>query len=62
MYINLILAPSISYYISYTDLICSLFNQTLFDPGSTLICVGAYGPKPTVYYNPDILPKNGLFL
>jgi len=32
-----------SYFI-YTDLICSLFDPRLDDPGSTLINVGAYDP------------------
>jgi len=33
-----------SYFI-YTELICSLLDPRLVDPGSALIYVGAYGPK-----------------
>jgi len=33
-----------SYFI-YTDLISSLLDPRLVDPGSTLIHAGAYGPK-----------------
>jgi len=32
-------------YFFYTDLISSLLDQKLVDPGSTLIHVDAYGPK-----------------
>jgi len=32
-------------YFIYTDLISSLLNSRLVDPGSTLIYVGAYDPK-----------------
>jgi len=41
----LILAPLIimSYFI-YTDLISSLLDPRLIDPGSAFIYVGAYGP------------------
>jgi len=35
-----------SYFI-YTDLIRSLLDPRFVDPGSTLIHVGAYGPKST---------------
>jgi len=39
------LAPLISCHISYTDLISSLLDQSIVDPGSTFIHVGAYEPK-----------------
>jgi len=45
-YIYLILAASTSYFI-YTDLISSLLDSRLCDPGSTLIYVGAYDPMST---------------
>jgi len=32
-------------YFTYTDLISSLLNPRLVDPGSSLIYVDAYGPK-----------------
>jgi len=32
-------------YFTYTDLISSSLDPKLVDPGSTLIHVGAYGPK-----------------
>jgi len=32
-------------YFSYDDLIGSLFDPRLVDPGSTLIYVAPYGPK-----------------
>jgi len=38
----LILAPSISCHILYADIISSLHNLRLVDPGSTLIHVGTY--------------------
>jgi len=40
----LILAPSITCYFIYTDLISSLLDPRLVDPGSTLIHIGAYDP------------------
>jgi len=37
-------------YFIYTDLMCSLLDPKLVDLGSTLIYVGAYGPKS--FYSP----------
>jgi len=36
-------------YFTYTDLISSLLDQRLVDPGSTLIYVGAYDPNSTSF-------------
>jgi len=46
MYIYLFFSSFIiiSYFI-YIDLISSLLDPRLVDPGSTLLYVGAYGPK-----------------
>jgi len=38
-----------SYFI-YTDLISSLLDPRLVDPGSILIYVGAYGPKSSTLH------------
>jgi len=46
----------------YTDLFSSLLDLTLVDPGSTLIHVGAYGPKTTKMHKVRIFKSLNYFL